>query len=230
MKNYVIIVAGGSGSRMKSDTPKQFLQLAELPVLMHTIQAFYAAMPSLDIVLVLPASEMSTWHSLVRAHTFSIRHRLVSGGSTRFESVKNGLDSIVNDTDDAIVAIHDGVRPLVSGNIIKDSFDKANLHGAAVTAVALKDSIRKGDMLQNKAENRADFFLVQTPQTFRLQLITNAYHLASEQPHINFTDDASVAEAAGHLIQLIPGDYKNIKITTPEDLIIAEALYPSLGE
>jgi 2-C-methyl-D-erythritol 4-phosphate cytidylyltransferase len=216
MQKIALIVAGGSGTRMETNVPKQFLLLAGKPILMHTLEAFYFAGVN-QIILVLPQSQIEFWNQLCQTHGFTIKHQLVAGGASRFESVNNGLQQC-NDND--IVAIHDGVRPFISKEIILKSFETALEKGNAVAAVRLKDSIRKVELLGNKNVNRDNYYLIQTPQTFKVELIKEAY---AAQDHINFTDDASVLEANGHAINLIPGDYKNIKITTPEDMLIAEA-------
>lgn len=216
MQKIALIVAGGSGTRMETNVPKQFLLLAGKPILMHTIEAFYNSEIS-HIILVLPLGEMEYWNELCQKNGFTIKHQLVAGGSSRFESVNNGLQYCNNED---LVAIHDGVRPFISKEIILKSFETALEKGNAVAAVRLKDSIRKVELLGNKNVNRDNYYLIQTPQTFKVELIKQAY---AAQNHINFTDDASVLEANGLAINLIAGDYKNIKITTPEDMLIAEA-------
>jgi len=216
MNKTALIVAGGSGTRMESNLPKQFLLLAEKPILMHTIEAFYNSGVNY-IILVLPQGQIEFWKQLCQTHQFTIQHQIVAGGASRFESVQNGL---LHCNDNDLVAIHDGVRPFISKEIITLSFETAAQKGNAVAAVRLKDSIRKVELLSNKNVNRDNYYLIQTPQTFKAQLIKEAY---AAQDHINFTDDASVLESNGHAINLIAGDYKNIKITTPEDLLVGEA-------
>ncbi len=216
---YALIVAGGRGTRMNSSTPKQFMLLDGLPVLMHTLHAFHKFSDQVNLVLVLPASEIEIWQSLVAKHKFQLKHTIVAGGDTRFQSVKNGLDSIASD--EGVVAIHDGVRPLVDAHTIGASFSLARLHKSAIAAVRLKESIRKTDQDTTKAVDRSDYRLVQTPQTFDLAVIKEAYKIKEES---SLTDDASVAERAGQKISLFEGSYSNIKITTPEDMLIAEAL------
>jgi len=218
MKKTALIVAGGSGSRMESDLPKQFILLAGKPILMHTIEAFDQCNVS-NIIVVLPPNQIAFWKELCTQFSFNLPHEIVAGGASRFESVQNGL-VLCNEED--LLAIHDGVRPFITAEIINNSFDVTAQKGNAVAAVRLKDSIRKVDLLGNKNVNREAYFLIQTPQTFKCKLIKEAYQA---QDHINFTDDASVLESNGHAINLIPGDYKNIKITTPEDLLVAEAFY-----
>ncbi|WP_026632828.1 2-C-methyl-D-erythritol 4-phosphate cytidylyltransferase [Dyadobacter alkalitolerans] len=218
MQENVIIVAGGSGSRMKSELPKQFLKINGLPILMHTIHAFRKYSDALQIVLVLPAEQMIFWKQLCEEHSFQIAYTLVAGGDSRFASVKNGLNSIRDH--EGLVAVHDGVRPVISKEIIAAGFARAAEQGSAVTSVPLKDSIRKVEEGgKNLAVDRTAFQLIQTPQTFRLDWMQQAFAVDYND---QFTDCASVLEAAGYPIHLIPGAYENIKITTPEDLRWAE--------
>ncbi|MDP1728054.1 MAG: 2-C-methyl-D-erythritol 4-phosphate cytidylyltransferase [Bacteroidota bacterium] len=217
MKKYALIVAGGKGLRMDSEIPKQFLELKGLPVLMHTITAF-SKFTDIDILLVLPKEQIAYWQALCVQYNFNIPHQIIEGGETRFHSVRNGLKQITDMQ--SLVAIHDGVRPIVKPEIIESSFKMAEEKGNAVTVVKLKDSIRKLELGGNKSANRNNYYLVQTPQTFQTQLILDAYNRAD---HYNFTDDAGVLEESGYEINLLEGDYKNIKITNPEDLIIAAA-------
>jgi 2-C-methyl-D-erythritol 4-phosphate cytidylyltransferase len=217
--HYAIIVAGGSGSRMKSAVPKQFLLLNGKPILQHTIEQFLAFSNTLTLILVLPQRDMATWANLCDQHNFYPGIQTVIGGVTRFQSVKNGLRSIKiadNQASTTFVAVHDGVRPFVSTEIIQASFETAAQTGSAVACVPAKDSVRLLDETgQNQAINRARVRLIQTPQTFRLDWFRTAFAV-DEQPH--FTDCASVLEHAGFPITLIEGSYENIKITTPEDL------------
>lgn len=217
MKQYAVIVAGGSGSRMNSEIPKQYLPINGLPVLMHTIKAFYNYNNALSIIVVLPPNDLKLWEELCDAYQFKLPIQVTSGGTTRFQSVRNGLDKV---GPDGVVAIHDGVRPIVNKEIIAASFEIAALHGSAIAAVRLKESIRVTDKDQTKMADRSKYRIIQTPQTFQVRIIKEAYQIP-EDPQ--FTDDASVLEKSGHKISLFEGSYKNIKITTPEDLIIAEA-------
>jgi len=211
---FAIIVAGGSGSRMQSDVPKQFLLLTGKPILQHTLERFLTVLPAQNIILVLPARERRTWAALCEQHEFTAAVRLVDGGASRFQSVRNGLAAI-GDTD-GVVAVHDGVRPFVSPDIIRHSFETAARQGSAVTCVPAKDSVRVvAPDGSSRAVERASVRLVQTPQTFRLDWFRQAF-ATDEQPH--FTDCASVLEYAGFAITLIDGSYENIKITTPDDL------------
>lgn len=204
---------------MQSAVPKQFLLLNGLPVLMYTIQAFRQSSVIPDIVLVLPASYHNYWQQLCTDHGFNIPHLLVAGGETRFHSVKNGLDQIPDNN--ALIAVHDAVRPLTSQHIIETSYHHAEKHGNAVTAVKSRDSVRQLINHTSVSLLRDQVYLVQTPQTFKASLLRKAY----EQPYNEkFTDDASVVEQYGIEIQLTEGDHQNIKITFPEDIAIAELL------
>lgn len=221
-KEYALVVAGGKGTRIKSSTPKQFLPLNGRPVLMHTLDAFYKYSASITVILVLPENDVQRWNALCLQYNFSRNAVVQIGGETRFQSVKKGLEKIEGE---GLVAIHDGVRPLVSRELIASSFKLAETHHAAIAAVPLKESIRimDGDGT-TQAADRSRFRLIQTPQTFRVSIIKKAYEII-EDPSL--TDDASVAERAGHQISLYEGSYENIKITTAEDLIVAEALLRS---
>jgi len=218
-KNYVIIVAGGSGTRMQSALPKQFLLLNGLPVMMHTINAFHKSESKPQIILVLHPDYHRHWIQLCAQYDFNAPHQLINGGETRFHSVKKGLDSI--EDNNAVIAIHDAVRPLTASGIIDNSFTHATIYGNAITAVKSRDSIRqiKGDCTVSLL--RDHIYLVQTPQTFQSALLKKAYEQAYES---SFTDDASVVENLGIKINLIEGNYENIKITFPEDIVIAEAI------
>lgn len=213
-----LIVAGGSGNRMQSETPKQFIEIAGLPVLMHTINAFASYASKIRIIVVVPENHIERWRKLIHDFSFTINHTCVKGGETRFQSVKNGLE-YVNDTD--VVAIHDGVRPLVSLKIISTSFRVASEKGNAIAAITLKDSIREIlESGENIATSRNRFRIIQTPQVFQGEIIKKAYEADENQL---FTDDASVVEFFGEKIYLIEGDPVNVKITTPEDLVFARS-------
>lgn len=222
---FSVIVAGGSGSRMKNVIPKQFLLIHDKSILSITVTTFLS-IPSMYIVLVLPEKDMLFWEEIVEsnAHLKTAvnegRIIIAKGGATRFQSVQNGLAAIK--PNEGIVAIHDGVRPIISKEKIEFSIEEAKIHKSAILAVAVKDSVRT--IAPNGNSNiidRNELRLIQTPQTFDLKSLKDAY-AKGEQAH--FTDDASVFEAAGHSVHLIEGMYQNIKITTPEDLLIAEAL------
>lgn len=223
MKKYVILVAGGSGSRMKSDVPKQFLAVNGLPVLMHTIKAFRNYADSIEIILVLPVGQFAFWQELCSKYLFSEKYTLIAGGETRFHSVKNGLDSIET-AEMALVAVHDGVRPVITEKLIKNGFEKAAEAGTAVVSVPLKDSLRimEADGT-NTAVERSVYRLIQTPQIFRIDWMRKAFQ---NEYQMQFTDCASVLEFEGYPIHLTEGAYENIKITTPEDLRWAELFLP----
>ena len=219
-KRYAIIVAGGSGTRMGSVLPKQFLLLNGLPVLMHTLLAFHNSRSKPGLILVLPVAYHEYWAQLCDTHNFDIPHQLVSGGETRFHSVKNGLDLIAAD-EPGLIAVQDAVRPMTDAEIIDAAYEGAALNGNGVVAVKSRDSIRQLKGGKSVALTRDEIYLVQTPQTFQSAQIKKAY----EQPYTpKFTDDASVVEAMGESIHLVDGSYKNIKITFPEDIAIVELL------
>lgn len=220
MQKSVVIVAGGAGLRMGSEVPKQFIIIGTRPILMHTITAFYEYDEDINIVLVLPQSQFVYWDELCQKHNFTIKHKVVMGGDSRFQSVKNGLNTIENTTN-GLVAIHDGVRPFIDNDIIENSFQAAEKYGNGIVAVKLKDSIRiEQENGSNKAFDRSKCHLIQTPQTFKVALIQKAFQ---QQESDLFTDDATVLEGIGEQIHLVEGSYKNIKITTKEDLLIARA-------
>ena len=216
MGRSCIIVAGGNGSRMGTELPKQFLRVRGIPVLMHTIRNFHDFDPSIQLIVVLPADEIDNWKELCRQHHFDIPHHLIAGGDTRFQSVKNGL-SLVDDSE--VIAIHDGVRPLVSHETLNRCFTGAEETGTAIPVLPANESVREGTMNSSAPVDRSRYFLVQTPQVFKASLIQESY----KQPWIpEFTDDASVAEHSGIRVHMVMGNRENIKITFPEDLRIAE--------
>jgi 2-C-methyl-D-erythritol 4-phosphate cytidylyltransferase len=221
MKNCCIIVAGGNGSRMGTEIPKQFLLIRGTPVLMHTIKNLYDFDSSMQLILVLPSAEILSWNDLCRYYHFEIPHLIVSGGDTRFQSVKNGL--AVSD-ECGLIAIHDGVRPLVSHETLKVCFLCASEKGTAIPVLPANESIRKGSLSESVPVDRTHYFMVQTPQVFKASIIQSCY----KQTWIpGFTDDASVVEHSGIAVQLVIGNRENIKITFPEDLLIAEAFLNS---
>ncbi len=218
MQEHVIIVAGGQGLRMASGTPKQFLPLCGLPVLMHTINQFVIYNPEISVILVLPANQIDYWNQLCLNHSYSVSHKIVKGGSSRFESVNNGLKSIEKS---GITAVHDGVRPFVSIDTIKACFKAARETGASIPVIEMVESIRHVSANNSEACKRDEFRVVQTPQVFETSLLKKCYN----QPfNKTFTDDASVVESAGYKIKLVEGDRENIKITSPIDMIMAEAI------
>ena len=215
----VIIVAGGAGSRMKSDIPKQFIELSGKPILIHSIMAFAEFYEGSMPIVVLCPSQLEIWTHLCKLHNFKQAHRIVAGGKTRFHSVKNGLEAIT-DCKAGLVAVHDAVRPLVSKQTIIKCINDATKYGCAIPAIAVADTVREVfDDNTSKMLNRASLRLIQTPQIFDLQLLKNAYE---QQYSASFTDCASVFESAGNSIFLTEGNPENIKITTPYDLAIAE--------
>ncbi len=220
LKRNVIIVAGGSGKRMQSQLPKQFLTLAGKPVLMHTLDVFFQTLKGTphQIVLALPETQIEKWEWLCRKHHCNIPHLIVKGGSQRFFSVKNALEKI---TDGSLVAIHDGVRPMVFKEVIRRCFDVAEKSGTAVPVVQISESMRKIERQHSAVVSRANYVLVQTPQVFHSTLIKKAYQIPYTE---QFTDDASVAEFYGENITLVEGNQENIKITLPSDLKYAEWL------
>jgi 2-C-methyl-D-erythritol 4-phosphate cytidylyltransferase len=217
MKKSVIIVAGGSGSRMENEIPKQFILLENRPVLMWTILCFIQYDPTMPVVLVLPESQITYWNELCKAYAFDHPHHVVKGGKTRFQSVKNGLD-VLEESD--LVAVHDGVRPLVSRETIENCFNHAARTGAAIPVLPLDESLRTGTLEHSKTVDRRLFYTVQTPQIFQTPILKKAY---SQNWRTTFTDDASVVEESGFPVTMVSGNPENIKITHPWDLWIAEA-------
>jgi 2-C-methyl-D-erythritol 4-phosphate cytidylyltransferase len=204
---------------MQSDMPKQFLPINGVPVLMHTIQKFAAAVPEIELVLVLPSDQISIWKSLCVEYKFTVHVNLVEGGETRFQSVKNGLSVCESD---GVIAIHDGVRPLISGALIQVCFETALKSGSALPVVPISQSLRqKRGESDSVPIDRSGMLSVQTPQCFHAGLIKASYG----QPfNDSFTDDATVFEAAGHKVTLVEGEETNLKITTQADLKIAQAI------
>lgn len=218
MKKFALIVAGGKGARMGAAVPKQFLEIAGKPLLLWTIQRFLEFDSELKIILVLPEDQFEQWSEISRDHDFHHPVELAKGGSTRFQSVKNGLEKI---QESGIVFIHDGVRPLVSLATLNNCYQTAVEKGNALPVVPVVESIREVEFNESKHVDRSRFRLVQTPQTFQSEMIKKAYL----QPENDlFTDDASVCESAGFKINLVDGNVENIKLTNPIDLKIAEAL------
>jgi len=221
MNRSAVIVAGGSGTRMNSDIPKQFLLLQGRPILMHTLEAFHHFDAAIDLVLVLPADQLDSWSDLCRQHSFSVPHRLTAGGETRFHSVKNGLELV---SDSHVVGIHDGVRPLVNSATLQACYNGAEENESAIPVTPVTDSLRRITPEGNQSVLRSAFRSVQTPQCFQTRLLIPCYNEGFRE---DFTDDASVFEAAGNKINLVEGNSQNIKITTPQDLMLAEALLKS---
>lgn len=219
--DYAVIVAGGKGLRMGASIPKQFLPVNGLPILMLTIKRFREYDGSLRIILVLPKEQHEYWNELCKNYHFTDAYAVVEGGETRFHSVRNGLAAIPDDTQ-GVVGIHDGVRPFPSVEVIRACYETARTAKAVIPVVPVVETVRH-IVAGGKTEtvDRADYRLVQTPQTFDIQLLKQAY----AQPYRDcFTDDASVVESADHEVTLIEGNRENIKITTPFDLRIARIL------
>ena len=219
--NWVIIVAAGSGSRMQTGMVKQFLELCGKPILMHTIKAFFDACEDIRIIVVLPAMHIGFWQEICHSYGFMLPHQIAEGGNTRFQSVKNGLSLV---SGNGLVAIHDGVRPLVSRKTITDCFGDAANYGCAVPVVPVVDSVREVSGQTSRMLDRSVLRLIQTPQVFDISLLKKAYE---QEYSPAFTDDASVFEQAGHRIHLTDGNMENIKITTKNDLVVAEVLIKS---
>lgn len=224
MTRQAIIVAGGRGTRMNNEVPKQFLPLCGKPIVMHTLETFYQFDSNIELILVLPEQLISYWQNLCVEHQFDIPHHTITGGNERFYSVKNGLALA---KPNALIAIHDGVRPFVSKQTLERCFAEAELQGNAIPAMPLVDSIRQLKGTESQIVDRNELRAIQTPQVFQSQIITKAF----EQPFSpTFTDDASVVEAYGETIHLVEGNVENIKITTPFDLLIGETLLQPLKE
>ena len=218
---YVVIVAGGKGLRMGGEKPKQFQDLKGRPVLMHTLERFREALPEGKLILVLPEWWVTMWRDLCRQHAFSVDHELVKGGDTRFHSVKNGLDAIRGE--EGVVAVHDGVRPFVAVDVIRECVKQALTGACVVPVIAPVESVRlkQGDTDMTQSIDRNLCLLVQTPQVFPLNRLRQAY----SQPYQSlFTDDASVVEADGGQVEVVEGNRENIKLTTPFDWAMAQLL------
>ena len=227
---YAIIVAGGQGTRMGTAIPKQFLELNGKPVLYHTVNAFVEAISGIQIILVLPAHQISYAQMVLHSFHERIDVTIVAGGETRFQSVKNGLNAIDKKelaiAKDAIIFVQDGVRPLVGIELIKRCYEQALLNGSAIPAIPLADSVRIVTNEHSEAIDRSKLRIIQTPQTFKASILMPAMELPFRD---NFTDEATVVETYGHHVHLVEGERTNIKITTPEDLLVAEAFLKASG-
>lgn len=219
MNRYVIIVAGGSGTRMGADIPKQFIEISGKPVLMHTLESFTGHSQDIKIIVVLPGFYINYWQELCKKFSFGIQHELVNGGAVRGESVRNGLKSI--NEQEALVAVHDGVRPFPDGQTIEKSFILASEYGAAIPVLEITDSVRIVDNGNSRPFDRNTIRSIQTPQCFRLSILREAYQFTNLP---EFTDDAGLVDSLGYDIHLFEGNPENIKITTPFDLVVAEAI------
>lgn len=220
--DYVIIVAGGRGTRMGSDIPKQFLPVGGKPLLMRTIERFHDYDPALHVIVVLPRDQHDYWRQLCAKHHFTVAHDIADGGASRFQSSKNGLALIPQDAE-GVVAFHDGVRPFVSVETLTRCFDMAREEYTAVPVMPVTDTLRHVDDRTGSSftVNRKLFRAVQTPQVFDISLARQAF----DQPERDsFTDDASVVESLGVRVNTVEGNRENIKITTPFDLKVAEVM------
>lgn len=231
MRKYVLIVAGGKGLRMGGDLPKQFIPLEGKPVLMHTLEAFHRWDASAELILVLPEDHQPYWKMLCREIGCKVPHRIANGGETRFHSVRNGLELLSEEIKNAsdgngktLIAVHDGVRPFVTAEVITACFEEAERNGAAIPVTPMIDSLRVIDRDGSHPVDRSRYVAVQTPQVFDASLLLKAY---DQEFSPFFTDDASVVEAMGDPICLVAGNRENIKLTTPFDLLIAKALLTS---
>lgn len=211
----VIITAGGIGKRMEAKLPKQFLCVGGEPILMRTVQRFYDYNSAIQILVTLPSDWMDFWIELCEKHNFHVNHQLIEGGKERFHSIKNALKS----ANGSVIGVHDGVRPFVSLQTIQSCFMDAKVKGAAIPFLEMKESIREMGLGSSKAANRSNFITIQTPQCFQTELLMKAYE---QEFHDGITDDASLVEQLGVVIQLVSGNEENIKITSPIDLKIAE--------
>jgi 2-C-methyl-D-erythritol 4-phosphate cytidylyltransferase len=218
LKDVAIIVAAGSGSRMGAALPKQFLQLNGKTILQHTLEQFHRFNPEMRLIVVLHRDYVAFWKDLARTLNVTVPHEVVEGGEERFHSVKNGLDLL--EEENGVVGIHDAVRPLVSLRTLEACYQTARSKGNAVPSVPVYDSLRMLDGAISKLVDRNAYRLVQTPQCFEISAIKRAFN---QHYHPSFTDDASVFEAFGEKVILVEGNRENIKITTPEDLRMAEA-------
>ena len=221
--DYIIIVAGGKGLRMGSDIPKQFLPIGGKPVLMRTLERFREYSADLQIILVLPEAQQDYWQELCRKYNFEVEYQLANGGQTRFHSVQNGL-ALVPDDAEGVVGVYDGVRPFPSIEVIRNCYETARTAKAVIPVIPVVETVRHLSPLTSITVPRDEYRLVQTPQTFDIQLLK----AANRQPYNDgFTDDASVVESYGHAITLVEGNRENIKITTPYDIVVAEAILTS---
>ena len=226
MSDYIIVVAGGKGLRMGSDIPKQFLPIGDKPVLMRTLERFREYSDDLQIILVLPEAQQEYWQELCKKYDFKVEYLLANGGQTRFHSVQNGL-ALVPDDAEGVVGVHDGVRPFPSIEVIRNCYETARTAKAVIPVIPVVETLRHISLtahplpLTSKTVPRDEYRLVQTPQTFDIQLLKAANRQSYND---GFTDDASVVESYGHKITLVEGNRENIKITTPYDITVAEAI------
>lgn len=221
----IVVVAGGSGSRMGAAMPKQFLDIAGRPVLVRTIERMHAALPDSQIVVVLPEAHVELWQECYEKAKCKVEHSIALGGATRFDSVASGIAALSDDC--TLIAVHDGVRPMLSVEMIRRGVECAEKNGAAVPVIAVVDSIREVDQQgASHAVDRSRLRAVQTPQVFRADLLKKAYEAigARLDDRSKATDDASVVEMYGHAVALYEGEPQNLKLTTPTDLSVAEMI------
>ena len=227
MKKYAVIVAGGSGTRLGSKLPKQFLDLNGYPLLWWSLKAFHNEDISTEIILVLPEKFIDEWKKIVRllSHEDNIPHKIISGGSSRTESVKRGLSLI--DQPDSIVAVHDAARPIITAEMISAGWEAAMTDGTAIPVVPVTDSLRRVVSEGSMAVDRSEYVAVQTPQVFKSHILIKAYR---DNPEEVFSDDASAVEKTGVKINLYPGSYENIKVTNPGDMEIASHFLKEMND
>ena len=218
MERSAIIVAGGNGKRMRSEIPKQFLEVKGEPLLFHSIRAFHGSDPLIHLVLVLPQEHEQLWKELCEQHHMYVPHQVITGGSERFHSVKAGLDAIEGD---GVVAVHDGVRPLLSAALIARCFKAAEEFGSAIPVIPISSSVRVVTGNESRSIDRSTLRAVQTPQCFQIPILKKAFELPFDP---TFTDEATLIERNGGKVHLVEGEDRNIKVTTPLDLKVAEAL------
>jgi 2-C-methyl-D-erythritol 4-phosphate cytidylyltransferase len=222
LEKIALIVAGGSGTRMNTAIPKQFLLLKGFPVLMHTLNRFYRYDKEIRMILVLPDDQFITWQKLCREFSFEVKHEVRAGGESRFLSVQKNLGDI---PDQCLVAVHDGVRPLVSEETIDRCFKSAREFGNAIPCMEIPETLRYLDEWGNRQVDRSKYRLIQTPQVFEGSILKNAY---KQEFRPEFTDDAGVVESMGHTIHLVEGNQENIKITLKKDLVIAGSFFKGM--
>lgn len=220
----IVVVAGGSGSRMGAAKPKQFLEIAGRPILVRTVERMRDALPEAEIVVVLPEAHVELWRECYTKADCRVEHRVALGGATRFDSVASGIATLSDDCQ--LIAVHDGVRPLLSSEVIHRGVECASESGAAVPVIAVVDSIREVDSVGSHVVDRSRLRAVQTPQVFRADLLKKAYAEvgARLEDRAKATDDASVVEMAGYEVALYDGEPQNLKLTTPTDLSVAEVI------
>lgn len=213
----IIITAGGIGTRMGGDLPKQFLEIAGKPILLHTLELFHTYNPDTQLVITLPPDWKSFWNDLLKKHNCTISHQIIDGGGERYFSIKNALAICTGE----FIVVHDGVRPLVSRETLNRCFDAVEIYGQVIPVIPIKESLRQLFDDTSRTVKRSEYCLVQTPQCFRADVLREAYEIPF---HVGITDDASLVEEAGFPIHLVEGNEENTKITTPFDFKIATYL------